>query len=509
VICPYTEPMCPGNGLVWRAPAPAQVGFAVAAVAATIVPVRCGADHQAAVRLRLWRIVLTLIVGGAISVACTAQPAPATPPPQTPPMGWNSWNSGIPLSEQSIEATIDAMVASGMRDAGYRYVNLDAGWAAPRRDAAGNMQADPARFPGGIPAVARYAHDRGMFLGLYSSPYNQTCGQDPRIAGVGHEVADARTFAAWGIDYLKYDWCRPDANHPDQVKVFTAMRDALRASGRRIIYSINPNVDGDPTAGSRYDWSAIADMSRDTIDLVPVWESTAATVVDGARSSQRFTGVRDQLAAAAPVAGRSQPGHWNDPDMLVVGIGWPQFVGAHPNKLWKRALAGTLTPDQVDQIYHRQPLTRDVIALIGAQRPSLTDDEQRAHFSLWAMLAAPLIAGNDVRSMSEQTRAFLTNRDIIAVDQDPLVHQGTALPGDSRILAKQLADGSVAVALFNTASQPASIATSVGALGLGAASCYTVRDLWAHSAGTTSGNIDGGNIPAHGVTVLRVSPGCR
>jgi alpha-galactosidase len=395
-----------------------------------------------------------------------------------------------------------------MRDAGYRYVNLDAGWAAPIRDASGNLQADPARFPGGMAALARYAHDRGMFLGLYSSPYNQICGQDPRIAGAGHEIADARTFASWGIDFLKYDWCRTDANHLDEVKAFTAMRDALRASGRHIVYSINPNSFGDQTAGARYDWSAIADMTRDTSDLLPLWESSAATLVDGDPSSRQFTGVRDQVAAAAPAAGRSRPGHFNDPDMLVVGIGWPQFVASHPNKLWKRALAGTLTPEQVDQIYHRRPLSPEVIALVGAQRPSLTEDEQRAHFSLWAMLAAPLIAGNDVRSMSEQTRALLTNRDIIAVDQDPLVQQGTALAGDGRIMVKALADGSAAVALINTADQPASIATSAGAVGLRAASCYTVRDLWTHAASSTSGSIDSENIPAHGVTVLRVTPTC-
>ncbi len=164
-------------------------------------------------------------------------------------MGWNSWNSGITLTERTVEQTIDAMVSSGMRDAGYRYVNLDAGWAAPTRDADGNLRADPDRFPHGIAALARYAHDRGMLLGLYDSPFNQGCGQDPRTAAAGHEQADAHTFADWGVDYLKYDWCRLEAGHDEQVKYFTAMRDALRASGRRIVYSINPNSSGDPGAG--------------------------------------------------------------------------------------------------------------------------------------------------------------------------------------------------------------------------------------------------------------------
>ena len=176
--------------------------------------------------------------------------------------------------------------------------------------------------------------------------------------------ADARTFAAWGVDYLKYDWCRLDAGHNDQVKYFAAMRDALRASGRHIVYSINPNSSGDPDAGSEYDWSHIADVSRDAMDLVPAWG-------DDALWAEGLAGVSQAFDAAGPVAPRDGPRHVNDPDMLVVGIGWAEFVTGHP----------TMS--------------------LGPQRPDLTDTEQRAHFSLWAMLAAPLLAGNDVRSMTD------------------------------------------------------------------------------------------------------------
>ena len=144
------------------------------------------------------------------------------------------------LSERTVEQTIDAVVSSGMRDAGYRYVNLDAGWAAATRDADGNLRADPDRFPRGIAAVARYAHDRGLLLGLYNSPFNEGCGQDPRVGSAGHEATDARQFADWGVDYLKYDWCRLAAGHDQQVKYFTTMRDALRASGRRILLQHQP-----------------------------------------------------------------------------------------------------------------------------------------------------------------------------------------------------------------------------------------------------------------------------
>ena len=234
-------------------------------------------------------------------------------------MGWNSWDSGLPLTEQSVKAVIDAMVNSGMRDAGYRYVNLDAGWAARTRGPDAQLRADPARFPDGMSALVRYAHDRGKLFGLYSSPYNQTCGQGPDIASApGHELSDARTFAAWGVDYLKYDWCRSDANHDEQVRVFTAMRDALRDSGHRILYSIDPNSSDDHTAGVDYDRSNIADMTRNTTDLVPVWQPTLPPLGPTESFLRRtHLGVPDEFAAAAPTVKRSRPGYCNDPDMLV------------------------------------------------------------------------------------------------------------------------------------------------------------------------------------------------
>jgi alpha-galactosidase len=453
---------------------------------------------------RHWAILVSLIIGASAAAGCGAVESTPDwgPPPQlTPPMGWNSWNSGIALTEQSVEDTIDAMVRSGMRDAGYRYVNLDAGWSAAARDRAGNLRADPDRFPHGIAAVARYAHNRGMVLGLYASPNYEICGQGPANASAGHETADARRFAAWGVDYLKYDWCSSNTNHADQVRLFTAMRDALRATGRRIIYSINPTTSVDPSAGSAYDWSGIADMTRNSIDLVPVWRNTTGP--------QGFLGVADQLAAAIPVAARSRPGHWNDPDMLVVGISWAEFVAGHPGMVAGLAMSGTLTPDQFEQAQLGRPPSPQLVSLVAAQRPSLSAVEQRAHFSLWAMLAAPLLAGNDVRSMPEQTRAVLANREVIAVDQDALVIQGKPLADDTRIVVKPLIDGSVAVALFNPDPQMAAVHTSTAAIGLKSAPCYAVRDLWAHTDSTTGGDITGADIPAHGVALLRVTAGCR
>ncbi len=389
-------------------------------------------------------------------------------------MGWNSWNSGILLSEQTVEQTIDAMVSSGMRDAGYRYVNLDAGWAATDRDADGNLQADPDRFPHGIAALARYAHDRGMRLGLYASPSYELCGIGERNASAGHESADARTFARWGVDYLKYDWCSTDQNRSDQIARFTAMREALRASGRSIIYSINPNTSGDPGAGADYDWSSIADMARNTIDLVPLWRTEFV-------SAEPVLGVVEQVRIANQLAARSRPGYVNDPDMLVAGITWPDFVAGHPG------MAQTLADEH---------------------GPSMTDDEQRTHVSLWAMMAAPLLAGNDIRSMTAQTRDILTNRDIIAVDQDPLVRQARPLPDDPRIMVKPLAGGAVAVSMLNPGSLPVSLATTAAAVGLPAATCYRVRDLWAHTDHTTTGDLSAERLAAHATEVLRIDPRC-
>jgi alpha-galactosidase len=383
-------------------------------------------------------------------------------------MGWNSWNSGIELTEWSVKQTIDAMASSGLRDAGYRYVNLDAGWAAPTRDADGNLRADPDRFPDGIGDLAKYAHDRGMYLGIYHSPFNQGCGQDPRIGGAGHEQADAQTFADWGVDYLKYDWCRADADHSEQVRYFTAMRDALRASGRRIFYSINPNSSSDPGAGARYDWSGIADMNRNSIDVVPAWG-------DDALWAEGLSGIAQGLDTSMPVAQRSTPSHVNDPDMMVVGVGWNEFAVGHP----------TMS--------------------LGPARPDLTVVEQQAHFSLWAILAAPLLAGNDIRSMNPQTRDILTNRDVVAVDQDPLVVQGHPLASDPRIVVKPLSDGSVAVAMINDGDATAELRTTAAAVGL-KSQCYRVRDLWAHTDAQSAGAVGPVDVPSHGVALMRVTP---
>ncbi|MBF6224231.1 glycoside hydrolase family 27 protein [Nocardia abscessus] len=449
-------------------------------------------------------MTFAVFVAGTVLAAATA-PANASPTePGTVPvpvLGWNSWNSGIPLNENTIRETVDAMIASGMRDAGYRYVNLDAGWAAPERDSHGDLQADPEKFPHGMAAVADYVHDHGMLLGLYSSPYNQTCGQTRATAGLGHEAQDARQFAAWGVDFLKYDWCHADSDHNEQVDVFTAMRDELRATGRAIVYSINPNSSDDADAGTTYDWSTVADMTRSTGDLIPLWRNDLPPAKIGGFDTRGFVGVIDQYTTTAT---GNRIGL--DPDMLVVGITMAEFLGAHTDGMPAMAAKqGALSTEDAEHLGPRLRISPQLLDLLRRQ-DSLTIAEQRAHFALWAMLGAPLIAGNDVRTMSAETRDILTNREVIAIDQDPTRAPGAALPDDHRIIVKPLADGSVAVALHNDSDRPATIETTTAATGLATSEQYRVRDLWAHTTTTTTGPITAHDIPPHGVALVRVTP---
>lgn len=466
-------------------------------------------------RSRILPLVLltaaSLVLGDALLLGDTSSTsadgvtgaAPAGPP--TPPMGWNSWNSGVPLTERNVHAVIDAMSASGMVAAGYRYVNLDAGWAAPDRDAEGNLRADPQWFPHGIAALADYAHSHGMLLGLYSSPFNQICGQARTNASFGHETADARTFAAWGVDFLKYDWCRTDADLTEQVRVFSTMRDALRASGRRIVYSINPNSSENLHAAADYDWSRVADMTRNTGDLIPLWHNGSPTGQLETTSNRGLIGVTDELGAAEPLAARSRPGYWNDPDMLVVGVQLAHFIATHVDGYPEAVVQGPLTTTQTLELEASFELPSAVVGRLRDPDFSLNPDEQRSHFTLWSMLAAPLIAGNDVRSMTETTRAILTNPDVIAIDQDPTGTQAAPLPADRRILTKRLADGSLALAIFNPAESATTIETTTAALGLPTGTRYTVQDLWTHTTAETTGVLTATGIPAHGVTMLKLT----
>lgn len=405
--------------------------------------------------------ILHLFTAAAAAVSLSAAvPAAAVAAPGspavTPPLGWNSWNSfGCNVSESTIHQAADAMVSSGMRDAGYQYVVVDDCWFDPQRDAQGNLRGNASKFPSGMKALGDYIHARGLKFGIYQVPTDKTCAQRtgtyPGATGSqGHETQDARTFASWGVDYLKYDWCSPAGTRDEQVSRFGLMRDAVRATGRPIVYSINPNSYHAIT-GDKYDWGQVADLWRTTEDLLDIWQN--------GNTNSYPMGVGNVLDVTAPLAAQAGPGHWNDPDMLVVG------------------------------------------------RPGLSLTESRAHFALWALMAAPLMAGNDIRTMSADISAVLRNPRLLAVDQDRLGAGGRRVrdDGNVEVFAKPLADGSVAVGLLNRGSGTTTISTTAAQIGLSGTS-FTLTDLWTGGTSASSGSISA-SVPAHGAAAYRVSGG--
>ena len=363
----------------------------------------------------------------------------------TPPMGWNDYNAyGLDVTEALVRETADAMAASGLRDAGYVYVNIDDGWMADTRDAAGNLRADPGRFPHGIAALAGYVHARNLKLGIYEDAGVTTCGGKP--GSLGHERQDAALFAAWGVDYLKYDNCYAGpgcAQHTCTRGIelsgtarYAAMRDALVRTGRPIVFSIcNWGVDGVWRWGAGY-----GNLWRTTGDILPTYASMLTNFHDTVGLG-RYSG----------------PGGWNDPDMLETGNG-------------------------------------------------MTVAEDRTEFTLWAAMAAPLIVGTDLVHATADTVSVLTNAAVVAVDQDSLGRPARVVSaaGGLDVLARPLAGGDVAVVLFNETGAAATIATSTASVGEPLAPDYTLSDLWAGTTMSTTGAIRA-TVPPHGVVMYRVS----
>ena len=409
-------------------------------------------------RVVLRAVALLIAAVGAVAVLQTASPALAlnNGVARTPPMGWDSWNTfGCNINETLIRQMADAIVANGMRELGYRYVVVDDCWFNPNRDSAGNLQGDPTRFPSGMRALGDYLHSRGLLFGIYQVPAAETCAQFfdtyPGATGsLGHEAQDARQFAAWGVDFLKYDWCSPNGTINDQVVSFARMRDALAATGRPIVYSINPNSIHEKTGPLR-NWGDVANMWRTTEDITNAWNT--------GQTNGFPMGIQNIVNVNVPLAPNAQPGAFNDPDMMEVGRG------------------------------------------------GMTDTEMRSHFALWAVMAAPLIAGNDLRGASAATLTILRNQNLIAIDQDPLGLQAVQVSNDGtrRVLAKRLSNGDAAVALFNQGSTTTTITTTASAIGKSGSS-FTLRDAWTDATSSTSGAISA-SVPSHGTVVYRVSGG--
>lgn len=362
---------------------------------------------------------------------------------RTPPMGWNSWNKfGCNVSEKLIKEMAAAMVTSGLRDAGYVYLVVDDCWQIGR-DEQGNILPDPQRFPSGIKALADYVHAKGLKFGLYSDAGTLTCQKRP--GSRGYEFQDARQYAAWGVDYLKYDWCSTSTQNAPAS--YSIMRDALLKAGRPIVFSICEWGTAKPWL-----WAGnVGNLWRTTGDIQDCWDCKRDW---GGMGVVHILDLQDGLESYAG------PGHWNDPDMLEVGNG------------------------------------------------GMTTTEYRAHFSLWCLLSAPLMAGNDLRTMSAEIKQILTNREVIAVDQDPLGLQGRRVrrEGDREVWAKQLADGGRAVVLFNRGPKAAELSVSWTDIGYPPHLSASVRDLWTgRDLGKLSGKFSA-DVPSHGVVMVTIKP---
>jgi alpha-galactosidase len=354
---------------------------------------------------------------------------------KTPPMGWNSWNLfAEKIDDQTVRTMADAMVSSGMKDAGYIYVNIDDTWEGTR-DANGVLHTNH-KFPD-MKALADYVHSKGLKIGIYSGPGPRTCGGYP--ASYGYEEQDAKMYAEWGIDYLKYDWCSASTIYKNDAlqPVYQKMGQALESTGRPIVYSLCEYGMGDV---EKWGDKVGGNLWRTTGDIRDEWDSMMDNI--------------EKQVKTAPYAG---PGHWNDPDMLEIGNG------------------------------HMSP------------------DEYRTHMSLWALTAAPLLAGNDIRTMSDVTKSILLNKEVIAIDQDALGKQASPVKdGKMETWVKPLSDGSVAVGVVNLDTAPATATVKASDLNL-AGGVKSVRDLWAHKDVKFKNGAYSAKVPAHGVLLLKVS----
>ena len=372
----------------------------------------------------------------------------------TPPMGWNSWNKfACDINENLIKEITDAMVESGLRDAGYIYVNLDDCWHG-ERDSLGFIQACPERFPSGIKALADYVHSKGMKIGIYSDAGRKTCGGRP--GSFGHEYQDALQYAKWNIDYLKYDWCETEDINP--VGAYNLMRDALFQAGRPILFSMCEWGHSKPwewAAETGHMWRTTGDIynSFDGIDEHPGWQAFGVLqILDMQDGLRQYAG----------------PGHWNDPDMLEVGNGQ-------------------------------------------------TVNEDRAHFTMWCMLAAPLILGNDVRSMSQETKDILMNKEVIAINQDTLGIQGLrAFAEDGiEVWLKPLANNDWALCVLNRSTdskeymldwQSFNLYDDVSSRSTGFDSkVYNINNLWTKKSEGTTAKTKKLTIPGRDVVLYRLS----
>ncbi len=360
----------------------------------------------------------------------------------TPPMGWNSWNTfATNIDETLVKEMAEALISSGMQAAGYNYIVLDDGWETMTRDKDGDLVPDPNKFPSGMKALGDYLHEKGFKFGIHNCAGNTTCSGYP--GGRGHEFQDARAYASWGVDYLKYDWC--DHGTASAKETFKTMGDALFAAGRPIVFNICEWGSNEP-----WKWGK---------DIGHLWRTTG-DITDCFDCQEVYSlGWKYILASQAGLEKYAGPDGWNDPDMLEVG------------------------------------------------NEGLTLAESRAHFTLWCIIAAPLMAGNDIRKMSDEVRDILTNKEVIIIDQDPLGKQGYRFKVEDgkEIWVKELSDGRWAICIFNSGDSTAEIALKWDDLPF-LEGKFKIRDLWQKKdIGKTKKDFKA-QIPSHDVIMLKLTP---
>ena len=390
------------------------------------------------IKMRKYLLISLLLIAGSLHAQKFENLA------LTPPMGWNSWNKfGCDINEKTIKEVADAMVSSGLRDAGYVYLVIDDCWQV-KRDSNGNIIADPDRFPSGMKSMGDYIHSKGLKFGIYSDAGTATCQGRP--GSRGYEFQDARTYASWGADYLKYDWCSHGKQNPEAS--YTLMRDAVYKAGRPVVFSICEWGVSKP-----WEWARnIGHLWRSTEDIINCFDC---------KNYWGGNGVVQIIDLFTDIGDFSGPGHWNDADMLEVGN-------------------GVLTPS-----------------------------EERLHISMWSMFSSPLMAGNDLRNLSKETTEILTNREVLAVDQDKLGILATRWMkyGALEIWFKPLDGGAYAFCFINRGSEPLDfnqdMKTTIKKYVIDGN--YSIRDLWKHEdAGTSKENVKGTLAP-HDVLMIKLT----
>jgi alpha-galactosidase len=357
-------------------------------------------------------------------------------------MGWNGYNHfSRAVTAATVETAARALVSSGMKAAGYNYVNLDGGWDLPRRNGGGTLEPDPTKFPQGIRPLADYVHSLGLKFGIYTSAGTENCA-GTTAGSYGHYRLDAATFASWGVDYIKLDWCYiPYRSYPHtthrQLNEMLAMQMgyALAVTGRAIVFDVNNPANDQPRSSA----GGLANLWRTAPDIQDTYPSMIWNFTHNVKYKRG-------------------PGGWNDPDMLEIGNG------------------------------------------------GMSTTEYQSQLSLWAEMAAPLIAGNDLTTMSGATRSILTNLAVIAVDQDRLGQQGYPVSSAKGrwVLTKPLANGDRAVLLFNQTNASATISTTVTQVGLTSPGDYTLLNLWSGAATETAGAITA-SVPPHSVVFYGIA----